>query len=334
MLPKLSDAEVKLLRLFATIVEAGGFTAAQTQLNISQSRISSMMADLETRLGMRLCQRGRVGFRLTDKGRVVYEASRRLFAGLEDFRAEVGALRGRLVGELTVGVVDNTISNPDSHLAEAISRFSSRPNDVQISVNIAAPTELEQAVLQGRMQVAIGAFHHHAAGLGYERLFMEEQTLCCGRGHPLFARHPDQVTLADVIAVDYADRGYMEGAKTRKPVELAAKATAYHMEALALLVLSGAYIAYLPTHYAQSWVERGQMRPLMPRELAYHSLFELITRRGTHRTLVLRTFLEDLRQAHRHVKLRPGRSAPPSAGVGTSESGAPAAPVRRRAAAK
>ena len=80
MLPKLNDADLRLLRLFATIVEAGGFTAAQTQLNISQSRISGMMADLEARLGMRLCQRGRVGFRLTDKGRVVYEASRRLFA--------------------------------------------------------------------------------------------------------------------------------------------------------------------------------------------------------------------------------------------------------------
>lgn len=308
MLPKLNDTDIKLLRLFATIVEAGGFSAAQTQLNISQSRISGMMADLEARLGMRLCQRGRVGFRLTDKGRVVFEASRRLFAGLEDFRAEVGALRGRLVGELTIGVVDNTISNPDSRLADAIGRFSARPGDVQISIHIASPTDLEQAVLQGRMQVAIGAFHHHAAGLGYQRLFMEEQTLYCGRGHKLFALPPESMTLDAVAAADYADRGYMEGAKTEKPAELAAKATAYHMEALALLVLSGAYIAYLPTHYAAPWVERGQMRPLMARDLAYHSLFELITRKGAHRTLVLRTFLEDLRDAHAEVSLR-GRRA-------------------------
>ncbi len=309
MLPKLSDADLKLLRLFATIVEAGGFTAAQTQLNISQSRISGMMAELEARLGMRLCQRGRVGFRLTDKGLLVFEASRRLFAGLEDFRAEVGALRGRLVGELTIGVVDNTISNPDSRLADAIGRFSARPGDVQIAIRIASPTELEQAVLQGRMQVAIGAFHHHAAGLGYERLFMEEQTLYCGRGHPLFTRPPESIVREEIAAADYADRGYMEGAKTEKPAELAAKVTAYHMEALALLVLSGAYIAYLPTHYAAPWVERGQMRPLMARDLAYHSLFERIIRKGAHRTLVLRTFLEDLRAAHGEVSLRGRRRA-------------------------
>lgn len=313
LLPKLGDADIKLLRLFATIVEAGGFTAAQTQLNISQSRISGMMSELEARLGMRLCQRGRVGFRLTDKGQVVYAASRRLFAGLEEFRAEVGALRGRMVGELGIGVVDNTISNPDARLADAIGRFSARPNDVQVSIHIASPTDLEQAVLQGRMQVAIGAFHHHAAGLSYERLFMEEQTLYCGRGHPLFARAADRITLDDVAAASYADRGYMEGAKTRRPATLSASATAHHMESLALLVLSGAYIAYLPTHYAAPWVERGQMRPLMARELAYHSLFELATRKGAHRTLVLRTFLEDLRQAHADVSWRALRRVPAAA---------------------
>lgn len=306
MLRKIEESDVRLLRLFATIVEAGGFTAAQTQLNISQSRISTMMAELEARLGMRLCQRGRVGFRLTDKGKAVYEASRRVFAGLEEFRAEVGALRGRLVGELTVGVVDNTLTNPDCHLVDAISRFSARPNDVQLSIHIAGPTELEQAVLQGRMQVAIGAFHHHAAGLAYERLFMEEQTLYCGRGHPLFNCDPEAITLKDVTTADYADRGYMEGAKSARPIGFSAKATAHHMEALALLVLSGAFIAYLPTHYAAPWVERGQMRPLLARELAYHSLFELTIRRGAHRTLVLRTFLEDLRHAHRQIPLRSG----------------------------
>ncbi|HLB81274.1 MAG TPA: LysR family transcriptional regulator, partial [Dongiaceae bacterium] len=65
MTPKLNDIDVKLLRVFAAIVEAGGFAAAQAQLNVSPSRISTQIADLEARLGMRLCQRGRVGFRLT-----------------------------------------------------------------------------------------------------------------------------------------------------------------------------------------------------------------------------------------------------------------------------
>ncbi|MEX0696327.1 MAG: LysR family transcriptional regulator [Dongiaceae bacterium] len=311
MTPKLNDIDVKLLRVFAAIVEAGGFAAAQAQLNVSPSRISTQIADLEARLGMRLCQRGRVGFQLTDKGRAVYEASQRLFAKLEDFRAEVGAMRGRLVGELQIGVVDNTISNPDSRLDDAIARFRGRDNDVHIVMHIAAPSELERAVLDGRLHAAISAFHHHAAGLAYERLFVEEQTLYCGRHHPLFARPPETVTQADVAAAAYAHRGYMVGTKAKSPVAFRPAATAYHMEALAVLVLSGRYIGYLPTHYAAPWVERGQMRPLLPRELAYHSLFEVATRKGTHRTLVVRAFLDDLRRAHRDVPPRDRGSVPP-----------------------
>jgi DNA-binding transcriptional LysR family regulator len=311
MTPKLNDIDVKLLRVFAALVEAGGFAAAQAQLNVSPSRISTQIADLEARLGMRLCQRGRVGFRLTDKGRAVYEASQRLFAGLEDFRAEVGAMRGRLVGELQIGVVDNTISNPDSRLDDAIARFRGRDNDVHIVMHIAAPSELERAVLDGRLHAAIGAFHHHAAGLAYERLFVEEQTLYCGRRHPLFARPPETLTRADVAAAALCPSRLHGGTKAKRPATFRPAATAYHMEALAVLVLSGRYIGYLPTHYAAPWVERGHMRPLLPRDLAYHSLFEVTTRKGTHRILVVRAFLDDLRRAHRDVPPRDRGSVPP-----------------------
>ena len=57
-----------------TVAQCGGFAAAQVALNVGQSTISRQIGDLEERLGMRLCQRGRAGFRLTDKGWVVDEA--------------------------------------------------------------------------------------------------------------------------------------------------------------------------------------------------------------------------------------------------------------------
>lgn len=301
---RFADRDIQLLRLFAAIVEAGGFSAAQAHLNVSASSISMQMAELEARLGMRLCQRGRLGFRLTDKGKTVYEATRRLFAGLEEFRAEVGAMRGRLVGALQIGLLDNMITNPDSRLPAAIEQFRGPNNEVHITLHVASPTELERAVLDGRMQAAIGVFYHRLPGLTYRQLFVEEQTLYCGRGHPLFARASGPLAVADLREAAFATRGYMEGTKFRWPVAFEAAATAYNMEALATLVLSGRYIAYLPTHYAAPWVERGQMRPLLPRALSYHSAFEVITRKGAHRTLVLRSFLDRLEAAHRDVPLR------------------------------
>jgi DNA-binding transcriptional LysR family regulator len=170
---------------------------------------------------------------------------------------------------------------------------------VHVTLHILAPTELERAVLDGRIQVAIGAFHHHAVGLAYEPLFAEEQTLYCGRGHPLFTQAPEAVSLAEVTAAEFADRGYMEGLRGKQLARFRATATAYHMEALALLVLSGRYIAYLPSHYAAGWTARGLMRPLLPRQLCYQSLFEVITRKGAHPTPAASAFLDDLRAAHR-----------------------------------
>ena len=68
MLGQLHDPDLHLLRLFVTVVEAGGFSAAQGVLGLSQPSISQQMARLETRLGYRLCSRGKRGFALTDGG--------------------------------------------------------------------------------------------------------------------------------------------------------------------------------------------------------------------------------------------------------------------------
>ena len=54
MLGALTDSDIKLLRVFYVIAQCGGFSAAQAQLNLSQSAISTRMAQLEARLGCRL----------------------------------------------------------------------------------------------------------------------------------------------------------------------------------------------------------------------------------------------------------------------------------------
>ena len=67
-----TDIDIRLLRVFKTVVECGGFSAAEVELNIRRAAISQHMADLERRLGLTLCRRGRAGFRLTDEGRLAY----------------------------------------------------------------------------------------------------------------------------------------------------------------------------------------------------------------------------------------------------------------------
>ena len=55
----MSQVDIRLLNVFLTVVDCGGFTPAQIALNVSQSTLSSHMSALEARLDMRLCERGR-----------------------------------------------------------------------------------------------------------------------------------------------------------------------------------------------------------------------------------------------------------------------------------
>ncbi len=100
------DLDLRLLRVFAAVVRHRGFAAAQDELGISASTISIHIRQLEDRLDVRLCERGRKGFQLTEQGQAIYDAALKLFRSLENFRGAVGSVRGQLIGELHLGVVD------------------------------------------------------------------------------------------------------------------------------------------------------------------------------------------------------------------------------------
>jgi len=303
----LASADLNLLRVFATVVECGGFSAAQLALGMPQSTLSSQMAALEAQLGERLCYRGRGGFRLTPAGQVAYEAIRRLFVSLAQFQRDVAGLRTRLVGELRIGIVDQVATNPANRFVDAVRRFKAREARVTLQVMVQAPPLLEREVAAGRLDLAIAPFFQHAAELDYEALFDEPQGLYCGVGHPVFAQAPD-VPLQALDGAEYAQRRYMAGVSmvARLPA-LVPAALADNLEAIAMLVLSGRFVGYLPDHAAAAWVAQGRIRPIRPAELGYKSRFEVASLHRSPQPAPLAAFLDDLRAAHevRHaVQLR------------------------------
>lgn len=86
-LGQLGDMDLRLLRVFKAVVECGGMSAAELELNIGSSTLSRHMKDLEERLGLTLCRRGRAGFALTPEGHRIYEATLQLLGGVEGFWA-------------------------------------------------------------------------------------------------------------------------------------------------------------------------------------------------------------------------------------------------------
>ena len=105
MLGTVSELDLRLIRVFLTVVEAGGISAAQTALNTTQPTISAQLATLEARVGFRLCERGRGGFSVTPKGGQFVDAARRLLAAAEGFRVEVQHINRKVSGNINIGLL-------------------------------------------------------------------------------------------------------------------------------------------------------------------------------------------------------------------------------------
>jgi DNA-binding transcriptional LysR family regulator len=276
--PKVADLpDVDLLRLFCTIVECRGFSAAQAKLNISPSSISNKMSALEARLGMRLCRRGRGGFHLTSEGRRVYDAAVGIFRAHASFSVEIGQLRDELSGELRVGVIDSTVTNPAIRISDAVGRFRSKHPMVHLTLQIREPAQIERNLLDGSMHVGLAPFYHHVHGLSYQSLLNESHELYCASGHPLFARAPRDISIEEL-----SDHAYVARSHVPPTVELGREqvkwcAEVSDMEAMAHLILSGQFIGFMPVHFAYLWTSRGRMRAIRPDRLQHTSHFEIAT---------------------------------------------------------
>src|SRR3974390_238915 len=120
---KLSDGDLRRLRVFCTVTRCGGFAAAESELQMGLPSISRYIKDLEIRLGVRLCRRGRVGFALTDQGRQVYSASLQLIAALERFEAGIRSIHSELAGTLNVGVIDTLITDKNFQIPAILKSY-------------------------------------------------------------------------------------------------------------------------------------------------------------------------------------------------------------------
>ncbi|MDM8350825.1 LysR family transcriptional regulator [Pseudomonas sp. sp1636] len=292
MLSQVRDLDLQLLRLFTTVVESGGFSAAQGELGIGQSTISTQMAKLETRLGFRLCERGKAGFSLTPKGEQVLLATRKLFAALEVFKGEAQGMADKLLGTLSIGLSEALDDQVLARVGAAIGRFRQRNQAVQIELLSAMPAELERRLLQDQLQLAIGYFSGTQAALDLQPLFVEEQALYCAASHPLFGQ--TEVSREQLQGEDGVHHPY-RFTRADEPWQSAnSSARSEQVEGTLAFILSGAHIGYLPRHIAAPWEARGQLRALLAERLDFSVQFHLASHRGRQPSEAQQAFVADL----------------------------------------
>jgi len=293
-----SAMDLKLFKVFRAVVEAGGFTAAQVELNISLAAISKQISDLEIRLGMRLCTRGREKFCLTEQGKIIYDASLDLFVALDNFRDRLGNVRGELLGDLNIAVIDNTVSDPESPLIEALKALQTKAPKAKVRLSVAPLDEIEQGLLKGRFAVGIVPVYSGKDEFQVMPLYDEVSELYCSASHPFFPMKDEDIDEQCLAQAEFVEHGY--AVNIERPKQLGVRnvtAVATQVEAVAILVKTGRYLGYLPSHWAKSYVERGEMRSVKGHVFTIATPVKLLYRQQVPRNPLLDVFLKIMQES-------------------------------------
>lgn len=299
-LGQISDMDLRLLRVFKAVVDCGGMAAAELELNIGTSTVSRHIKDLETRLGLTLCRRGRAGFSLTPEGEKIYAQTTQLLAATDAFRTGVDEIHQRMGGALQIAVFDKTASNPACHIAQAIAMFADRAPDVALNLHVGTLTAIERGVLDGTFHVGIIPGHRSSDLLEYVPLFDEAMSLYCGARHPLFGQRGSLLDWEGLRDYRFAGLGYHSpNMEVTQRQRLTRAATGFDQESIATFILSGQFLGFLPDHYARTFVQSQQMRAIESAVLRYDCAFFAITRRSPQPSRATRAFVDCLALAHR-----------------------------------
>lgn len=299
LLRRLSDTDLRLLRVFRAVADCGGVSAAELELNIGRSTISRHLTDLELRLGSKLCHRGPSGFSLTNEGVRIYQAALQLFSAMHDFQSEVDETNHSITGRLSIAFFDKNMTNAHANVPLAIRKFEKLAPKVEVELHVEPINAIETGVLNGTHQLGIVAMHKKSDNLNYHFLYHEEMHLYCSNYHELFNCPDETITRAEVQKHKYAAFAFHSpNMMASHDWKLRRSGTVNNEEALAMLILSGSYIGFLPTHFTRQFTEQGLMRTVRPDIYHYRSDHAAIVRKIPRMPRRLEKFLDCLTAAH------------------------------------
>jgi DNA-binding transcriptional LysR family regulator len=240
VLGQLSDMDLRLLKVFKSVVDCGGMAAAELELNIGTSTVSRHVKDLETRLGLVLCRRGRAGFALTAEGSACTTRRCACWPRSTPFAAASTTSTTAWAGSWRWRCSTRRPPTPKARIGEAIARFTEMAPEVSLNAARGLDQRHRAGVMEGNFQIGIIPAHRSSKSLVYADLFDETMLLYCGAGHALFDASHAKLTWAKLREHHFAGLGYHSpNMELSHRAKLSRKATGFDQEAIATLILSG-----------------------------------------------------------------------------------------------
>lgn len=280
---KLSDIDLKLLRVFQAVADAGGFGKAQGSLGISQPAISAQIAKLEDRLGFRVCERGPQGFALTAEGSIVLDETKALLTFVDKSADRLRHIASPKAKRIRFGVVDSMVTDPNNPLVALIRDMKSRDADLKIQIGIYDFLDCLTELRADRLDIAlVGIAGDEIIPEELDALHLYEETsgLYCTPDHPCCG-----LTDASQLKLALANAEISAHSFVFNPIDqdLAPKLLDQSkgvaqdtIELSTYLALSGTHVGLIPTHYADIWERSGDLVRIAPELYSVDSQFHAL----------------------------------------------------------
>lgn len=174
--------EIRDLTYLLTSAKEGNFARAARSLGINSSTISRRIGRFEDELGLAVFERRRTGVRLTAGGKAILCHVRRALAEVDAIR-HVGGQRGSgAVGEIRLGVRMPPVGEP---LRSLLIEWRERYPDVLLTIYEMNKWEIQSALRERRIDVALVTSHALWSNTATEPLYRERLVAAVPRTHPL-----------------------------------------------------------------------------------------------------------------------------------------------------
>jgi DNA-binding transcriptional LysR family regulator len=163
--------DLRQLRYFVGIVQAGSLARAADQLHVAQSALSHHLANLESDLDRQLLTRGAKGIQLTKAGSVLYRHAEAILRNLDFAKQDAMSALDDPSGRVSIGF---PVAWASIVGYELFARIRSVYPHILLHVTDGNSALVRERLVNGRLDIAVLFTGQPERGLAVEPLFLEE----------------------------------------------------------------------------------------------------------------------------------------------------------------
>ena len=250
---------IRHIRMFVTVADQGGMSAAAKELHVSQPTVSQAIAELEKYYGVKLFERLSQRLYITKEGELMLSFSRHILDSFDRMEEAMDLTAEKSVLKLGCSVTVGTCL-----IHDILDKVKEKMPNLQVLVTVTNSSDIEQAILTNEVDLGIVEGIIKSEELLTTPICEDELVLVCGKEHPL--AKAGKVTASMLQGQNYvsresgsAERNQMEKKLEEQGIQFVRSFCSTNTEAIKNAVIRGRGIAVLSRRMVEKELATGDI---------------------------------------------------------------------------